>query len=319
MVQTACYFAHADTIYSIRYFIFSSISHRSLQEKLVSENLRKAFPDKTDKELKQLEQKFYHHFCDYIVETIKLMHISDEEMRRRMKFEQVEIIDRLFAENRSIIILLGHFGNWEWVPSVTLWTHTPDVMFAQIYRPLKNKWFDRFFLKLRSRFGSVCIAKQDTLRAILQMKRSGKPSITGFMSDQTPSPKNIHHWARFLSQDSPVLTGFEKIARKTDFAVLYFDVEIVKRGYYKTTIREIALRPNELPEFEITDRYTAIMEKRFSGIRGHGCGPTNVGNTNTRIFPVLDMKKSLSLYSTGTERIYCVNFFLRYVPIPMPI
>lgn len=72
------------------------------------------------------------------------MHISDEEMRRRMKFEQVEIIDRLFAENRSIIILLGHFGNWEWVPSVTLWTRTPDVMFAQIYRPLKNKWFDRF-------------------------------------------------------------------------------------------------------------------------------------------------------------------------------
>ena len=215
----------------ILYFPLYYIVH--YRRKLVSENLRKAFPDKTEKELKQLEQKFYHHFCDYIVETIKLMHISDEEMRRRMKFEQVEIIDRLFAENRSIIILLGHFGNWEWVPSVTLWTRTPDVMFAQIYRPLKNKWFDRFFLKLRSRFGSVCIAKQDTLRAILQMKRSGKPSIT----------------------------GFEKIARKTDFAVLYFDVEIVKRGYYKTTIREIALRPNELPEFEITDRYTAIMEK----------------------------------------------------------
>ena len=144
----------------ILYFPLYYIVH--YRRKLVSENLRKAFPDKTDKELKQLEQKFYHHFCDYIVETIKLMHISDEEMRRRMKFEQVEIIDRLFAENRSIIILLGHFGNWEWVPSVTLWTRTPDVMFAQIYRPLKNKWFDRFFLKLRSRFGSVCIAKQDT-------------------------------------------------------------------------------------------------------------------------------------------------------------
>jgi Kdo2-lipid IVA lauroyltransferase/acyltransferase len=128
----------------ILYFPLYHIVH--YRKKLVSENLRKAFPDKTDKELKQLEQKFYHHFCDYIVETIKLMHISDEEMRRRMKFEQVEIIDRLFAENRSIIILLGHFGNWEWVPSVTLWTHTPDVMFAQIYRPLKNKWFDRFFL-----------------------------------------------------------------------------------------------------------------------------------------------------------------------------
>ena len=91
----------------ILYFPLYYIVH--YRRKLVSENLRKAFPDKTDKELKQLEQKFYHHFCDYIVETIKLMHISDEEMRRRMKFEQVEIIDRLFEENRSIIILLGHF------------------------------------------------------------------------------------------------------------------------------------------------------------------------------------------------------------------
>ena len=127
-------------------------------------------------------------------------------------------------------------------------------MFSQIFCPMNYLWVDRFFLKLRSRFGSVCIAKQDTLRDILQMKRSGLPSITGFMSDQTPSPTNIHHWARFLSQDSPVLTGFEKIARKTDFTVLYFDVEIVKRGYYKTAIREIALRPNELHEFEITDR-----------------------------------------------------------------
>lgn len=127
----------------ILYFPLYYIVH--YRRKLVSENLRKAFPDKTDKELKQLEQKFYHHFCDYIVETIKLMHISDEEMRRRMKFEQVEIIDRLFAENRSIIILLGHFGNWEWVPSVTLWTRTPDVMFAQIYRPLKNQVVRSFF------------------------------------------------------------------------------------------------------------------------------------------------------------------------------
>lgn len=245
----------ADILYLPLYHI---IRYR---RKLVAENLRNSFPEKSGKELKAIEKKFYRHFCDYIVETIKLLHISDEEMRRRMTFRQTEIIDRIFAENRSIIALLGHFGNWEWIPSVTLWNNTAGVQFAQIYRPLKNEWFDRFFLKLRSRFGSVGIAKQDTLRAILQMKQSGKPSITGFMADQTPSPSNIHHWTRFLSQDTAVLTGFEKIARKTGFAVLYFDVEIVKRGYYQTTIREIAVNPAELPEFEITDRYTRAMEQ----------------------------------------------------------
>lgn len=245
----------SDLLYYPLYYV---IHYR---RKLVFENMRNAFPDKSEKELIQLEKKFYRHFCDYIVETIKLLHISDQEMRRRMVFEQADLIDRVFAQNRSIIILLGHFGNWEWVPSITLWIQTPDILSAQIYRPLKNEWFDRLFLKLRSRFGTSCIPKKETLRTILQMKRSGKPSITGFMSDQTPSPANIHHWTRFLSQDSPVLTGYEKIARKADFSVLYFDVEIVKRGYYKATIREVALYPNELPEFEITDRYTAMIEK----------------------------------------------------------
>lgn len=94
-------------LYILSDILYFSILHRSLQEKISIRKSAQSVSDKTDKELKQLEQKFYHHFCDYIVETIKLMHISDEEMRRRMKFEQVEIIDRLFEENRSIIILLG--------------------------------------------------------------------------------------------------------------------------------------------------------------------------------------------------------------------
>lgn len=245
----------ADLLYVPLYYV---VRYR---RKLVFENMRNSFPDKSEKELRRLEKQFYHHFCDYIVETIKLLHISEREMRRRMIFEQAEIIDRLLAQNRSIILLLGHFGNWEWITSIPLWFHHPDTFLKQIYRPLDNKWFDRLFLKLRSRFGTSCIAKKDTLRAMLEMKRSGRPSVTGFMSDQTPSPTNIHHWTRFLSQDTPVLTGFEKIARKGDFAVLYADVEIVRRGYYKATIREITLKPNELPEFEITDRYTALMEK----------------------------------------------------------
>ena len=245
----------ADLLYVPLYYV---IRYR---RKLVFENMRNSFPDKSEKKLRRLEKQFYHHFCDYIVETIKLLHISEREMRRRMVFEQAEIIDRLLAQNRSIILLLGHFGNWEWITSIPLWFHHPDTFLKQIYRPLDNKWFDRLFLKLRSRFGTSCIAKKDTLRAMLEMKRSGRPSVTGFISDQTPSPTNIHHWTHFLSQDTPVLTGFEKIARKGDFAVLYVDVEIVRRGYYKATIREITLTPNELPEFEITDRYTTLMEK----------------------------------------------------------
>ena len=220
------------------------------RRKLVYQNMKDSFPEKSEKEIRRMEKAFYHHFCDYIVETIKLLHISDKETRKRVKFHNTEALQEIVDNGGSCLMLLGHYGNWEFVPSVTLWMRKGSVIFAQIYRPLKNKWFDRFFLKLRGRYHSECIAKQDTLRSILRYKSSGRPSITGFMADQTPSPANIHHWVNFLNHDTPVFTGVEKIAHKVGFSVFYFDVEKIKRGYYSVTIRE----------FEITNKYMEMME-----------------------------------------------------------
>ena len=224
------------------------------RRKLVYQNMKDSFPEKSEKEIRRMEKAFYHHFCDYIVETIKLLHISDKETRKRVKFHNTEALQEIVDNGGSCLMLLGHYGNWEFVPSVTLWMRKGSVIFAQIYRPLKNKWFDRFFLKLRGRYHSECIAKQDTLRSILRYKSSGRPSITGFMADQTPSPAN------FLNHDTPVFTGVEKIAHKVGFSVFYFDVEKIKRGYYSVTIREISKNPKETEEFEITNKYMEMME-----------------------------------------------------------
>ena len=230
------------------------------RRKLVYQNMKDSFPEKSEKEIRRMEKAFYHQFCDYIVETIKLLHISDKETRKRVKFHNTEALQEIVDNGGSCLMLLGHYGNWEFVPSVTLWMRKGSVIFAQIYRPLKNKWFDRFFLKLRGRYHSECIAKQDTLRSILRYKSSGRPSITGFMADQTPSPANIHHWVNFLNHDTPVFTGVEKIAHKVGFSVFYFDVEKIKRGYYSVTIREISKNPKETEEFEITNKYMEMME-----------------------------------------------------------
>ena len=230
------------------------------RRKLVYQNMKDSFPEKSEKEIRRMEKAFYHHFCDYIVETIKLLHISDKETRKRVKFHNTEALQEIVDNGGSCLMLLGHYGTWEFVPSVTLWMRKGSVIFAQIYRPLKNKWFDRFFLKLRGRYHSECIAKQDTLRSILRYKSSGRPSITGFMADQTPSPANIHHWVNFLNHDTPVFTGVEKIAHKVGFSVFYFDVEKIKRGYYSVTIREISKNPKETEEFEITNKYMEMME-----------------------------------------------------------
>lgn len=229
--------------------------------KVVRLNLANSFPDKSEKERRKIEKDFYHHFCDYFVETIKLFNISDKAMQKRMQFINMELTEELSKNGNSILMFLGHYGNWEWVPSITMHVKDPALKMGQIYRPLKNKAFDDLFLKIRSRFGSFGIAKNNTLREIIRLKKEGVKTMIGFMADQTPSVNNIYYWTNFLNQDTPVFTGVERIAKKTGFAVLYLDVQKVKRGYYTATVRLIADEPKGEPENAITERYIREMEK----------------------------------------------------------
>jgi len=227
--------------------------------RIVRENLANSFPEKSKEELRKLERQFYHHLCDYFVETIKLLHISDKEMGERFRFENTgEVIP--YLEKNSALLYLGHFGNWEWITSITL-ILSDDVLAAQIYRPLRNKAFDRIFLKIRKRFGSVGIAKNDTLRSIIRLRNDGKRMILGFISDQTPSTRNIHYWTKFLNQDTPVFTGVERIAKQTGFGVFYLDVRKVSRGKYTGTFRLLSDDPKSEPEFALTEQYIRAFEK----------------------------------------------------------
>ncbi|GHU91051.1 acetyltransferase [Bacteroidia bacterium] len=223
-------------------------------------NLEGSFPDKTVKEIIVIEKQFYRHFCDYFFETIKLLHISDEEMKRRFVFRGMTLMEEKMKKGNSCIMMLGHYGNWEWVTSITLWSDDPDARFAQIYRPLKNKAFDRFFIDLRKRFHSIGFAKNDTLREIVKFRRDGKKLVVGFISDQKPSLNNIHYWTRFLNRDTAILTGAERIAKQTGFIVGYLDVRRLRRGYYEVDVKLISDDPCSTAEFEITERYARMME-----------------------------------------------------------
>ncbi|NDV69615.1 lysophospholipid acyltransferase family protein [Dysgonomonas sp. 25] len=245
----------SDVLYLL---VYKTIGYRL---KVVRLNLKNAFPEKSEEERRKIEKDFYHHFCDYFVETIKLFHISDKEMQKRMRFENMEQVERISQAGNSILMFLGHYGNWEWVPSINLCKENGKMRLGQIYRPLKNKAFDDLFLKLRSRFGSFGIAKNNTLREIIRLKKENIQTMIGFMSDQTPSLNNIHYWTNFMNQDTPVYTGVERIAKKTGFAVAYLDVQKVKRGYYTASVRLISDNPQAEPENAITERYIREMEK----------------------------------------------------------
>ena len=227
---------------------------------VIRKNLRESFPEKSEEELRKIARGYYHFFCDYIVETIKMMTISKENIRRRLTFKGTELVDEIVESGQSCAVYLGHLCNWEWVTSLPLWV-TPKAQCGQIYHPLENKEFDRLFLYSRQRFDATCIAMQDTLREIVNYRSKNQPVVIGYISDQVPFWTNIHHWVDFLHHDTPVLTGTERIAKKVNHAVFFLDVHRVRRGYYEAEFKLMTREPQKMDDFEITDIYFKLLEE----------------------------------------------------------
>ena len=221
-------------------------------------NLENAFPEKSAREINEIERKFYRHFCDYLVETLKLMHISDKQMRRHMRFTNPELVEQLRADGRPVFLYLGHQCNWEYVISITMWTH-PDLKAVQIYHPLRNKSMDKLMYRLRSRFNSVGVPQKQTLRAVLTMIREGKQPLLGLIADQRPPRRPEPEWMEFLNQDTAIITGGEVMGRKLDAHFVYGSMKCVRRGYYELTFCPI--EPVEGEEYGYSKQYMRMLEK----------------------------------------------------------
>lgn len=245
----------ADLCFPLLYYV------ARYRRKVVTENLNNAFPELSPRERHKIRRRFYRWFCDYVVETLKLLSISRQEMMRRMVIEGVDEMERSLETKPFVFIFLGHYCNWEWVSSIPLWYQKEDSHGAQLYRPLKNKAFDRLFLEMRSRFGSENISKYEALRHILQLRRDGKKTCIGFISDQTPGWNSIHDWVDFLHQDTPVFTGTERIAKKVDAAIFFADIRRVRRGYYHLVLRRMTDEPKAFPDYALTEQYMRELEQ----------------------------------------------------------
>ena len=229
------------------------------RHQVIWKNLKSSFPEKSDEELKKIERGFYHYFCDYLVETIKLMTMSKEELCKRMTFTGLEEFNQAISEGQSMAVYLGHLGNWEWITAMPYWA--PGALCCQLYHPLENEYFDKLFKYVRERQGALCIPMQESLRKIIQFEREGKPLVVGYIADQVPMWWNMHHWLNFLNHDTPVLTGAERIVKHTKQAFVYGDVTRVCRGHYNCEMKVIHRDTKVIRDFEITDIYFQELEK----------------------------------------------------------
>lgn len=245
----------SDIAYLIMYHVVRYRRH------IVRHNLTTSFPEKDKKEIKRIERKFYRWFCDYFVETIKLLSISDRELHRRLQIVGADDIERHFEAGQDCAGMLGHYCNWEWL-SCTGIAFPEGRKMGLVYKPLRSQTFDRLFRRIRSsQPSSIVVPKNDILREIVKLRRAQVRSLFGYIADQGPRYNNIHLWLPFLNHDTGVFTGSERIIRKMNNAVYYLEMSRPRRGYYTATFHLITDDPNSLPEHELTRRFFALLEK----------------------------------------------------------
>ena len=229
---------------------------------IVRRNITSAFPEKSLEECISIERGFYKWFCDYFVETVKLMSVSRQELLSRIEFRGIDKIEECFDRGQTCAGILGHYGNWELLSATGLVIKKhPEAVIGLIYHPLRSQLFDRLFINMRQSMGGVCVPKKDILRYLVSFRSQNLMNLFGYIADQAPRYRNIHLWLPFLNHDTPVFTGAERIMRKMNNAVFYIDVERPERGKYIYTFKLMTDKPGEMPEFEITKKFFVMLEQ----------------------------------------------------------
>ena len=246
-------------LYKFSDFIFLFLYYfPGYRRKVVAENLRNSFPEKSKEDLRVIEKKFYHHLCDLFIETLKLTHMSNSQITRRMPLVNPEVLDKLYNDGRDVVAVLGHYCNWEWLLCLPLYLKHQTV---SIYKPLQNKYFDGFMQHQRSRNGMMLTPMSNIVREIINLRQKNIRSLFAFINDQIPPRGDIKYRTVFLNQDTAVYTGAEKIASKYDMAVVFFSIQKIKRGYYSLTVELLFEHSAGLPEHLITDTHTMRLDE----------------------------------------------------------
>ncbi len=241
----------SDGVYLLLYYVLG------YRKKVVSANLKNAFPEKTPAETLVIQKKFYRYFCDLFLETFKTLTISRKMMLRHCRLDAgaEQLFTRLAMENKSMIIVMGHHGNWEWAGNS--FSICCKHQLYVIYHPLANKYFNNLICKMRERFGTKLIPMQDTFRDMI--KNRDELNATAFIADQSPNPAKAH-WMNFLNQDTPVFMGTEKIAQKIKYPIVFVSVKKLTRGYYTLVAELIQSPPYTGNEGDITEIHTRKLE-----------------------------------------------------------
>ncbi len=245
----------ADLLYIVIYYI------AGYRKKVVRRNLLLAFPDKNDSERKTIEKKFYRHFADLFIEMIKAFQMRLPQMQKHFVFNNVELLNNLTSAGKDIIVVGGHYANWEWVFSLAALTKAFPIA---TYLKINNPYIEKFMLKNRSRFGGELIETKNLRKTLKKYVFQDRRFILGLLADQSPQRHKAKYWRAFFDTSPvPVFTGPEELAKQYNTAFVFMKINKLKRGYYSVDFELITENPTEFENYDLTDIYIQKLEQQI--------------------------------------------------------
>lgn len=223
---------------------------------VVRDNLRNAFPERSESEVDALTEQIFRNLADLLVETIKGIGISREDLERRMSVDGTDRVRELVKQGQPLIFLAAHHCNWEWLLLFSC-IHLPHP-FLVAYQPFHDQRFDEFMLKARTRFDGKAIPATDLIRQIMRHRKSMK--TLALLADQSPSKNERKYWTTFLNQDTAFIDGTDSLAYLTSMPIVFVEIRRTKRGHYEIWLKEIAEPPYEKHSHAIVERYARELE-----------------------------------------------------------
>ena len=244
----------SDFLFFLSYYVFR------YRRKIVYGNLDLCFPEKSKQEKKKIEREYYKHLCDIIVETIKNLSISEKKINKRFVYENLKLLEQLYEQDKSVLLMCGHYASWEW--SGILTRHMQYKGLA-VYKVLRNEYFDKLVRKIRGKFGAEIVSNRQIVTRLFRLSRTNEKTLTLILSDQTPKMSDYKHVDTFMGVRVPVFVGTEELAKRLDQVAVYLHVDKVKRGYYKAKFILLSDKPKDVPDYEITRSFLDEIEKQI--------------------------------------------------------
>ncbi len=241
----------SDFIFVIIYFV---VGYR---KDVVLQNLKNSFPEKSDSELKIIRKKFYHNFCDYLVETLKSFTISSHELRVRVQHLNQDVFHEATKENKNVILLAGHIFNWEWFNALA--TIIPQEKCFPVYRKVQSSFWEQRVKEIRNRFGNHSLEAKEVIRHIFKNANDGN-SVYMFVADQTPHYSEVTYGLDFLYQKTPAFVGYDKLSTRMDLVFVYCEMKKVKRGFYQINYHRIYPDGDKFQEYEVVRKFHKMLE-----------------------------------------------------------